>query len=448
MFVKADGSLWCMGANTNGELGVGSDAVLLNRPVRVPGLTAASLGAMSLSCHFLAVAPQAPLTVDLVVRSEHGTAWPATGTNTCLIGSVVTNTVTSPDTMGTTQYVCTGWSLAGIGPAAGTGTCCIATLTNSAVLTWSWQTNYWLTVSTNGHGSVTNAASGWKAAGDACVLYPSAGFGFTFDRWTVDGEGWGAGVPLTLVMDGARDVSAVFSPCFVDVSSQLDWNMSWSFNPRLGYFVGTLTVSNRQDSAKSMLAPFWYEASSNRYSWLKSPTGIDTNTGLAYLDISGVVDDLLSAVGNGDLRLDPGESVAVPGIQLMGRRTPDTNLVVAIWADPPGSLSKPVDSDGDGVPDADEYVAGTRATDAASAFRIRVGEDGRSVQWDAVKGRVYTVYASTNLAKGFSPVGGDVDGTGASVQRRATRSQLDGVGDESPGTVFYRVNVRVKGASK
>ena len=390
-------------------------------------------------------------TATLTIQSAHGIPNPTTGVYTNNINTVLTNTVTSPDVQGTTRYVCTGWTMTGNEPVGGTATTMEMTLTNNAVLTWNWRTEYDLSIiqpDIHLHvDTITNATSGWKPAGNSYYLYPSNAVGYAFNHWVVNGVSAGAGVPLTVTMDGPKVVTAVYIPVFVNVASlgsQVDWNVDWVFNPRLGYFLGTLTISNRPNSAKALLAPFWYEVGADEFHWLRSPTGVDAGTGLAYLDVSAAINSQLPGIGDHDLYLDPGESVTVSNIALMGRRTPDTNLVVAVWADPPGALIKPVDTDGDGVPDVAEYIAGTSATSSNDAFRIRLGSDGRSVQWDGKRSRLYTVYATTNLAKGFAPVGDNIEGSGSPTTYRPDSNVLGAGGGGAPGAVFYRVNVRVK----
>jgi alpha-tubulin suppressor-like RCC1 family protein len=58
-FIKNDGTLWGMGANNDGQLGIGN-ATDQNSPVQVPGLTVASLGGMDQAYHSLAVGAYPP----------------------------------------------------------------------------------------------------------------------------------------------------------------------------------------------------------------------------------------------------------------------------------------------------------------------------------------------------------------------------------------------------
>ena len=377
--------------------------------------------------------------VQLTILSAHGTGQPSTGVYVNVYGTTLTNRISGVEANGGTQYVATGWSMTGNAQTSGSVTNMVMTQTNNAVLTWNWSTNYALSLSAL-HGAITNDAAGWKPSDSLVILYPQAAFGYTFDHWVLNGQPDGAGVPLIVTMDAAQSVIAAFSPLFVDVTAQVSWNANWVFDPRKGYFLGTLTIANT-NSLKVLLAPIWFEVQSTAWFWLRNPTGFDLNTGMYYTNISYAVTNQLRGIGNGDQALDPGESVTVTGIELMGRRTPDSMLVMAVWADPPGTLAKLVDTDGDGMPDVNEYVAGTSATDPNSAFRIRLAPDGRSVQWDSARSRLYTVLTSTNLLQGFVTATDNIEGTGAPKTFAATPEALGG---GTPGAVFYRVQVRIK----
>jgi hypothetical protein len=91
--------------------------------------------------------------------------------------------------------------------------------------------------------------------------------------------------------------------------------------------------------------------------------------------------------------------------------------------------------------DADEYIAGTSVTDAASLFRIRLSADHQSVQWDGQPNRIYTVLTSTNLSQGFVIETDNIPSTGAPMTHTVLPKPLDG---DLPRMRFYRVNVNVK----
>lgn len=388
--------------------------------------------------------------LTLTIISEHGVGDrpaglpPAGLVYTNDYGATLTNSITGVVPFGVgTQYVNVGWVMTGNEPVAGTNnTSVINSLTNDAVLTWLWSTNYLLGASAVGNGMVTGDTNGFYVAGSTVVVTATPSLGYQFAGWTGDVGGADTNdAVLTLTMDQARTVVAHFSAAFIDVTGLIDWNVNWVFNPRTGYFTGALTISNRVDSEKSLLAPFWFEVESTEWHWLRYPTGIDTNTGFAYVDISTAVTNQLPGIGDGDLALDPGESVTVGGIQLMGRRTP-TGLVVAVWADPPAALSIPVDTDGDGMSDVDESVAGTRATDPHSVFRIRLGgPEGHSVQWDSQSNRLYKVLISTDLRQGFVTAIDNIEGSGMPTTFTAASQEF---GNGTSGSVFFRVEVRMK----
>lgn len=75
-----------------------------------------------------------------------------------------------------------------------------------------------------------------------------------------------------------------------------------------------------------------------------------------------------------------------------------TNLAVQIEDTRTVVVVRPGDSDGDGMSDYNETLAGTDPFDAASALRITELANGNQlVVWDSVAGRNYQVLATTNL---------------------------------------------------
>jgi len=379
--------------------------------------------------------------LTLTIISEHGegdlpAGLPPTGlVYTNDYGATLTNSITHLVPFGVgTQYVNVGWAMTGNEPVEGTtNTVVINSLTNDAVLTWLWNTNYYLSLAAV-HGSITNEPAGWKPADTTYTLYPKPDAGYVFDHWEVNGVNFGAGESLTITLDGAKYVVASFAPIFIDVTAIVTWNVTWVFDPRKGFFLGTLTINNT--SQKQISAPIWFEVKSTADHWLRPPqTGYDATTLMSYTNISYAVTHQLS-----DGTLDPGESVTVTGIELMGRREPANILVMAVWADP--YLSASVDTDGDGMPDVHEYVAGTSATDPRSVFRVSLGgPEGRSVQWDGLRNRLYTILISTNLSQGFVAEPGSIEGTDARATYTATPYEP---GNGTKGAVFYRVQVKVK----
>ncbi len=302
--------------------------------------------------------------VILEIISEHGIADPMVGIYTNEVGTLLTNTVTDVEMNGTTQYVNTGWSMVGNDPALGSTNDMEMVHENDAVLTWQWSTNYWLSLSAT-NGIITNATEGWKPASEAYELGQVTDLGYVFSHWTVNGMGQGSASTLNVVMEGARDVVAVFVPEGAQLPGNLIWDVVWVFDPRLGIYIGTLTITNPETALQRYGAPFGFSVESTEWHWLRYPTGIDADTGMPYVDITPEVLILLSGTGNGDAYLDPGESVMVGGIELMGRREPD-DLVTGLQFE--SSLVEPFpfvemlhpvrnDFDGDGITDMVVYHA-------------------------------------------------------------------------------------------
>jgi len=71
------------------------------------------------------------------------------------------------------------------------------------------------------------------------------------------------------------------------------------------------------------------------------------------------------------------------------------------WQSP---AAEPRDSDGDGMLDADEEIAGTSPTNAASVLRLGVQSNGAPagmrLAWPSASGRQYSIWVATNLATG------------------------------------------------
>ena len=144
----------------------------------------------------------------LAVSSDHGSVTPSPGLYTFTEGARITNSVQTPSLAGTTQFNCLGWALTGHSPETGSGAQFVLTLTNNAVLTWRWGTNYWLAAGAEAHGSV-NIASGWWAAGASVQITAAADPYYHFEGWT--GDVSGSANPLSVPMDGAKSVSARFA---------------------------------------------------------------------------------------------------------------------------------------------------------------------------------------------------------------------------------------------
>ncbi len=147
----------------------------------------------------------------LAVASAHGAPDPAIGVHTNLYGSLLTNSVSEIVIQGGTQYVATGWTLDGHDPASGSSNKFAMTVTNDAVLTWQWATNYWLETVAAGNGAV-DPEDQWVAAGHQLVISATPDANHHFTGWTGDIEGCTInGAELTAPMTQARSIMAHFA---------------------------------------------------------------------------------------------------------------------------------------------------------------------------------------------------------------------------------------------
>jgi len=126
------------------------------------------------------------------------------------------------------------------------------------------------------------------------------------------------------------------APPFVDVTGQTTTSFgNWTLDRATGALVGSLTLQNNTGAPKSLRQKFWYVLPTTSNLRLANPDGVDVN-GNPYVDITAAVEAGLPNVGNGDLVLDPGESVTITGIQFYSRdRSLPAGFVFAVWADPP-----------------------------------------------------------------------------------------------------------------
>jgi M6 family metalloprotease-like protein len=162
-----------------------------------------------------------PLSVQrwtLSIASPYGTAQPAVGTYTNDYGTVLTNSVSTPDTRGATQYVCRGWSMTGNAPASGTTNVLTMTHTNNAALAWQWGTNYWLDTGVTGSGTVS-VPDGWQGSGSNVTIVASAAVNWRFAGWSGDTNGCAiAGTTNVAPMTRSRALTANFEVSAPDIA--------------------------------------------------------------------------------------------------------------------------------------------------------------------------------------------------------------------------------------
>ncbi len=148
------------------------------------------------------------LDFTLTIQSTYGIPEPASGIYALAADAIWTNGVTEPAPVDGTRWVCIGWAMTGHSPESGSETQMVMTVTNDAVLTWLWNTNYWLAAAAGEHGLI-DAGDGWQPAGTATQITATAEAYYRFASWS--GDAAGSDNPLDLLMDSPKSVQAEFA---------------------------------------------------------------------------------------------------------------------------------------------------------------------------------------------------------------------------------------------
>ena len=168
--------------------------------------------------------------LTLTVECANGTAEPSVGAHEILLGTPVEATASgSPEVLGEgLRAVCTGWRLDGNDPETGAGMVARFTLTNSATLTWLWETQALVEAEALAHG--TTEGSGWYALGSQTALRAVPNAGHPFTGWMGDVPGGSSSAnPLEMTVTGPGRVVATFFTTYYasedgnDAASGLSW---------------------------------------------------------------------------------------------------------------------------------------------------------------------------------------------------------------------------------
>ena len=92
-----------------------------------------------------------------------------------------------------------------------------------------------------------------------------------------------------------------------------------------------------------------------------------------------------------------------------------------------------LDPDSDGLKTWQEYVAGTSPADANAVLKA-IQNSRNTISWNAVSGRVYSVYFSTNLMNSFQPLATNIPWTAGVFTDTVYNAQRQ---------LFYKVNVQL-----
>ena len=110
--------------------------------------------------------------------------------------------------------------------------------------------------------------------------------------------------------------------------------ISWHLDDSSGAIIATFRLTNDFGKDGAPLEKvFWYALQEGDALKLAEPSGV--TDGLAYVDVTSEVEAQLPNIGNGDLKLDFGESVTFSAAIYTYARTVPVGHIYGIWADPP-----------------------------------------------------------------------------------------------------------------
>jgi len=219
-------------------------------------------------------------------------------------GTPITASVTSPwPGPAGTQYVCTGWIGTGSVPPSGTGTSVAFTLNEPSSITWTWKTQYYLSVSSD--YDLPIPTSGWFDEGTpvtASVTSPwpgPAGTQYVCTGWigtgSVPPSGTGTSVAFTL-----NEPSSItwtwktqYQVIFDQTGVSPDFTGTVVTIDGIGYKVNELPTD-----------PFWWDKDSDHDFAFASPLVVDASKKYVWQSTSG-----LSSLQSGTLHVTTSGSV-------------------------------------------------------------------------------------------------------------------------------------------
>lgn len=174
----------------------------------------------------------------LTVTSAHGNTF---GSGTYANGTAASFGV-SPTVVydsAATRYVFTGWSCSGSGCYSGASNTASITMQDAVEESANWMTQYLLSISSTGSGSVS-VTGGWYDSGSIASVFETSQAGWVFAYWELDGTNVGSSQSYTVTMDGSHVLIANFIK--VQITSRMlnvtDQSMGTLRNPDGTFYRG------------------------------------------------------------------------------------------------------------------------------------------------------------------------------------------------------------------
>jgi hypothetical protein len=173
----------------------------------------------------------------------------------------------------------------------------------------------------------------------------------TYDEWSYSpvvtheyAGGFGGRVRVratSVTGEEGTDTFIILIPEFLDVTEYTDTEaLASHLNRDTGAIVCDLEIGNKTDTIKTLKDKFYFCLPPTADLFLANADGT-LEDGTPYVDVTDLVESVLPTVGDGDLELDPGETVRLDdAIEIYSRdRSMPTGFVFAVWADPPPSIA-------------------------------------------------------------------------------------------------------------
>jgi len=147
------------------------------------------------------------LTVSSPYGTSYGSGSYSNGTTATL--GISSTTVYSPG--GTTRYIFAGWSCSGSGCYSGSSPSASVVMNDNIVENADWITQYLLSISMTGNGSVNPTGQNWYDAGSIVeVSETPQGGEWIFGYWELGGQNVGSSQTYTVAMNSPQDLIANF----------------------------------------------------------------------------------------------------------------------------------------------------------------------------------------------------------------------------------------------
>jgi hypothetical protein len=272
----------------------------------------------------------------LTVVDARGSSAPASGAHSYVSGTAVSARAQSPVTDGTVRYVCTGASVQGNAYTLGGSTNVLMTLTNATTLVWHWTTNYWLTATSSGGGTVSG--SGWYVPGAQVNLIATPGEGYLFAGWNDGSQAASRWVTAAAPGDG---YVAQFTPTFnltvVDARG-----LSAPASGVHSYVSGTAVSANAQSPVTDGMIRYVCSGASvegNAYTLDGTTNVLMTLTNATTLVWQWTTNYRLTATSSGNGTVS-GSGWYVPGAQVNLVATPAAGCEFLGWSDGSQDMSR------------------------------------------------------------------------------------------------------------